>query len=392
LKAARRFSMTRKHAARTPAFSCVVLFLGAFLIICALASPAQKVAGAKPIGSEINSNQPVNLVVLVEGPVNLKRQGWSVYAPLAFGTTVHIGDLLRVNEGSRSQVVCSDLTLREVPTGISAVPCSAARVVLKGKDGSKIMATRGWPSDGSFPVVLSPRKTKLISTHPTLRWTGVKGATAYTVVVRGGDLYWSTVVTSATEVVYPQKAPQLEVGVNYKLLVVANDGRPYDEPGLGLGFSLLPSQDKKAVLQEQKQIESLGLSEGPTQFLIAHLYADHGLYAEAIERLEGVSQKFKMAAVERLLGDLHMDIGLPRQAEADYLTSLDLSKAENDDEAQMLLHQVLAYLYGHTLGNKGMASQHLNAMLDLARKLGDDSAANQAGKQLAELKTASPTE
>jgi hypothetical protein len=366
--------------------------LGRFLFLILYGGFWPPILHVSLLQGQVIRNQPVNLVVQIDGQLKLKRPGWAVYAPTVFGTVLHAGDLLDLGKSSSARVVCSDLTLHPVPGGIGAVPCSVSRVVLKGADGSLINATRGWPSDGSFAVVLSPRKTKLISTHPILRWTPVKGATGYTVVVRGGNLRWSTVVTSATEVVYPQEAPQLEVGVDYKLLVVANEGRPYDEPGLGLGFSLLSTNDKKAVLREENQIENLGLPVGPTQFLIAHLYASHGLYAEAIERLEGVLQQFRMTAVERLLGDLHMDIGLPRQAEADYLTSLDLSKAENDDEGQMLMHQALAYIYGHTLGNKEMAGQHLNAMLDLARKLGDDSAANQAGKQLAELKTLSRTE
>jgi hypothetical protein len=155
---------------------------------------------------------------------------------------------------------------------------------------------------------------------------------------------------------------------------------------------VLKSKDRKSVLEEQKQIENLGLPAGPTQFLIAHLYTDHVLYAEAIERLEKASQNFRMAAVQKLLGDLRSDIGLPQQAEADYLNSLQLAKVENDDEGQMLLHHALATLYMYSLNKREMAGQHLNAMRDLARKLGDTSTANQAGKLLAELKPVSPTD
>ena len=162
-------------------------------------------------------------------------------------------------------------------------------------------------------------------------------------MVRGDGLYWWT-VTSATGVVYPETAPRLESGVNYKLIVEANDRSSSDESGLGLGFSVLSSKDKKIVFEEQKQIENLGLPAGPTQFLVAHLYADHGLYAEAIERLEMISQTFKAAAVKRLLGDLYMEVGLARQAEGDYLNALDLSRAENDDEGQMLIHKSMAYI------------------------------------------------
>jgi hypothetical protein len=325
------------------------------------------------------------LIVQIDGQVKVKRPAWTVYAPVVFGTGLHAGDLLNLGETSRAKVVCSDLTLHDVPTGIGGVPCAASRVVLRREDGSLINATRGWPSDGSFPVVLSPRKTKLISDHPTLRWSPVKGAKYYTVMVRGEKLYWTTVVGSATEVVYPETAPRLEAGMDYKMIVEGNDRSSSDEPGLGLGFSVLSPNDKKTVLLEQMQIENMGLPAGPTQFLVAHLYADHGLYAEAIERLEIISQTFKAAAVSRLLGDLYMEIGLARRAEGDYLNSLDLSQGENDDEGKMLLHKALAYIYEQVLGNREAAAVQLNATLDLARKLGDDLTASQVGTQLAKL-------
>jgi hypothetical protein len=350
-----------------------------------------------------NRDQP-GVVVQIDGQLRLKRPRWTVYAPVVFGKYLYAGDLLDLGTSSNAKVVCSDLTLHQVPTGIGGIPCPPSRSVLIWTNGTlinvmhyskpvgdMINATRGSPSDGSLPLVLSPRRTKLISSHPILRWTPIKGVTAYKIVVRGNNLHWSTVVTSATEFVYPQDAPQLEVGVNYRLIVF-NEERPGDEAGSGPDFSLLNPRDKTAVLEEQKHIENLGLSEGPTQFLIAHLYADRGLYAEAIERLEEVSSKFKMAAVRRLLGDLHVDVGLPRQAESDYRDSLELAKAENDLEGQMLSHQALAYVDEHALGNKEMASQNLKATIDLARRLGDASTASQIAKQLAALKTASSRE
>lgn len=333
-------------------------------------------------------SEPANLIVQIDGQMKVKRQGWTGYAPVVFGTGLHTGDLLSLGESSHAKVLCSDLTLHEVSAGVGGVPCSTSRVVLRRSDGSLINATRGWPNDGSFPIVLSPRKTKLVSTHPTLRWTPVKSATGYTIIVRGENLHWTTVVTNATDIVYPEKAPPLAPGFAYKLVVVANDADSSAEPGLGLGFSVLNAQDKKIVHQEQNQIENLGLPAGPTQFLVARLYAEHDLNAEAIERLEAISQTFKAAAVERLLGDLFMHVGLTRQAEGNYLHSLDLSNAENDDEGQMVLHKALADIYEQVLGNKDAATLHLNATLDLARKLGDDLTASQTGKQLADLKSA----
>jgi hypothetical protein len=52
--------------------------------------------------------------------------------------------------------------------------------------------------------------------------------------------------------VYPQEAPQLEADIDYRVIVVAEEGRAGDELGMGLSFSLLNSKDKEAVLQEQK--------------------------------------------------------------------------------------------------------------------------------------------
>ncbi|SRR6266566_1523895 len=347
----------------------------------------------KLLSAEKYSGETVNLAVFIEGQVSVKRKGWTNYAPVVFGTSLRIGDLLHLDESSRAKVVCSDLTLRDISPGIVGVPCEGTKPVLRRPDGSMINATRSGPSDGSFPVVLSPRMTKLLSPCPVLRWTPLKGTTNYQVIMRGIDgrginFYWSR-VSSGTEITYPDGAPALVAGVDYKLIVETsgpNSRSSSDEPGLGLGFSVLGSKERKTVLEEEKQIENLGLPAGPTQFLIAHLYATHDLNAEAIRRLEGISNTFKVAAVARLLGDLYMNIGLPRQAETNYLNSLDLSKDGKDEEGQMLVHLALARIYGPLLGNVKLAGEHLDASLALANKLGDDYIIGEVGKRSTELK------
>jgi hypothetical protein len=187
-------------------------------------------------------------------------------------------------------------------------------------------------------------------------------------------------------VTYPDAAPPLEPGDEYKLIVEANNRSSSDEPGFGLGFSLLEAKEKKAVLMEEKQIADLGLPEGPTQFLVAHLYATHGLNAEAIERLERVAPKFEETAVERFLGDLHLGVDLPRQAEMHYLKSLDLSLRDHDDEGDMHSRLALASIYGTLLGNYRAASEQLKAAIAIAGKVGDDATIGDARKQLTELK------
>jgi hypothetical protein len=208
--------------------------------------------------------QALNLAVFIQGQVSIKRKGWTRYAPVVFGTSVRPGDLLHLDDSSRAKVVCSDLTLHDIASGYTGVPCSSSQPLLQSVDGSMVNVTRGPPSDGSFPIVLSPRRTKLLSPRPVLRWTPVPGAAAYTVIVRSVNLDWSPPVRpSAAEMVYPEKAPQLEAGVDYKLIVKTGDRTSADEPGLGLGFSVLSSKDRKVVEKEQRKIADLGLPEGP---------------------------------------------------------------------------------------------------------------------------------
>jgi len=328
----------------------------------------------------------VNLVVFVEGQVDIKRKGWTNYVPVVFGTRLRQGDLVHLEAPSRAKVVCSDLTLHDISAGTFGIPCVTAQPLLHGADGSLINATRSWPSDGSFPIVLSPRRTKLLSPHPLLRWTAVAGADGYSVVVRGPDFYWGSQVRSATEVAYPEGAPKLEAGVDYKLIVQTGGRSSADEPGLGLGFAVLGSKERKAVQEGQHKIQSLGLTDESTQFLIAHLYATHGLKAEAIQRLEALSQTFKADAVTQFLGALYIDLGLTRQAEMHYLNSLELSKSEKDEEGEMRVHLALASIYGEALGNQKLAIEHLDATLALAKKIGDDQTVSEAEEKLAEFK------
>jgi hypothetical protein len=342
----------------------------------------------KLLGAESDGGQAVNLAVFIEGQVSVKRKGWTGFAPVVFGTSLRRGDLLHLDESSHAKVVCSDLTLRDISPAIVGVPCEGARSVLRRPDGSMINATRSWPSDGSFPAVLSPRMTKLLSPRPVLRWTPVKGTTNYQVIVRGINFYWSRVY-SGTEITYPDREPALGTGVDYKLIVETigpNSRSSSEEPGLGLGFSVLSSTERKLVLEEQKQLEHLGLEEGPTQYLIGHLYASHGLNAEAIQRLEAVAKKFQVPATERLLGELYLTVALPRQAEAHYLKSLELSQKEQDDEGQMQCRLVLGTIYSSVFGNSHAAGEHLEAAIEIAGKIGDDVTIGEARKQLSELK------
>lgn len=333
------------------------------------------------------SSQAANLVVLIQGHAAIKRKNWTTFAPLIFGANLQAGDLLRLDESSIAKVLCSDLKLRDLNPGTAGTPCAPAQEILRRLDGSLLRPTRTVPSEGSFPIVLSPRRTKLLSERPLLRWMEVKDASTYHLMVRGPELLWTATVHSKTELQYPDYAPKFEAGQNYKLIVgISDDQDSGNEAANGLGFSVLSSKERKLVLEEQSQLERLGLDEGPTQYLIGHLYASHGLNAEAIQRLEAVSKKFMVPATERLLGELYLTVALPRQAETHYLKSLELSKKEQDDEGQIQCRLALATIYSRGLGNGHAAGEQLEAAIAIAGKVGDDVTIIEARKQLSELK------
>jgi len=167
---------------------------------------------------------------------------------------------------------------------------------------------------------------------------------------------------------------------------VEADDRSSYEPGPDLGFSIVKAEDRKRVLQEEKQIENLGLPDGPTQFLIARLYASYGLRAEAIEKLERTLPKFRAAAVAELLGDLYASIGLVRQSESNDLNAIELAKIENDEVGLMFAHLALGRIYKQGLSNPKAAIVHFDSALALANELGDNLTAAEAGESLAELK------
>jgi hypothetical protein len=359
--------------------------------------------GSRPSRSQLPAaagdvGRPLNLTVSTSGPVSFKRQGWKIYVPIAFGTAVQFGDLLKVGDAARLMVVCSDLTLHDVPNGMSGVPCPATsgtqpegktsqlKATLRSPDGSLVNPTRGWRDDGSSPMVLSPRRTKLLSPLPVLRWTPVQGATNYSVMVRSFNLAWSATVTGATETFYPPTAPRLEPGIDYKLIVRAGDHSSELEPGIGLGFSIVSESERKTVEEEQRKIEALGLPPGPTLFLTAHLYSAHGLESDAISKLEVAMKISNEPEIARALGDCYGRAGLMRKAEEAYLKSLEWAATGTDEEGQMIAHLRLGNdIYGLTLRNKAAAELHLNAALALAREMGDGLIAAQAEKGLADL-------
>lgn len=324
-----------------------------------------------------------NLIVALQGQMSVKREGWKDYAPALFGTAVQQGDLLRLEGAAHATIACADLTLATLTAPVtSGVPCPGGRRQLSYA-GSLANPTRGSGLSREFPVVVSPRRTRVLSPRPTLRWLPVQGAKGYTVRVRGPGLDWSADAGAATEFAYPASAPALAEGVAYKVTVLAGGRSSDEEQQPDLGFTILPAGEAEAVRQAEAKINALSLPDDGRRFLLANLYAGQGLYAEAGEQLESLA-KTGEPAILRSLGFIYVKVGLNRLAEERYLQALDRSQKAGDVEGQALAQSALGLIY-EAFGNAAEARKAWQEALRLCQQLGDARMARQAEEWLAGL-------
>lgn len=308
-------------------------------------TPSPTVATAMP-----TNDNGVHFVIAVRGSLDLKRQGWTTYAPARFGTIVRYGDLLRLADTAEAMIVCADLTLANVPKGISAVPCRVPKSILSYRD-DHLSGTRG-AGIAEYPIVISPRMTNLLGAHPILRWMPpITGGITYTVSVRGSGMEWTTQVISKTELAYPNDAPSLIPGQPYKLTVEVNGRSSDEDPAPFLGFTILPADQIQTLLEEEQKISALGLGTAPKEYLIAQLYKKYSLIADAIEKIEALSPTASEPAIVRTLGDLYLKIGLVDLAKPHYDRAWQLSSGLNDLEGEALAEYGLGLVYD-SLGNK----------------------------------------
>lgn len=291
------------------------------------------------------------------GKLKVKQKGGGP-ADATVGMPVRRGYLLTLASGAGATVVCADNSKHELETGPQACPCVANNVI---EDGSGIPRPRGADTrDSSFPVIIAPRVTSLLTGRPALRWSAVlKTGTApkYRVRVVTDDevLVWERAGIQSTSMPYPADEPELAPG--YYLLVVSTpSGSSTKERGVDLGFTVLPrcpsqaSQDVGSPCQEkiregEKRIRALRLPDDSTHLLIANLYAANRLYAEATAELEAISATARTPAVARRLGDSYASVGLNREAEKLYLEALSLPEMAKDTEARALTLRSLALTY-----------------------------------------------
>ena len=314
--------------------------------------------------------QRVNLLVAVEGKVQLKREGWRDYVPTDFGTLVRPTDLLNVD--GKVSVLCADLSIKSL-NAQGRCPCPINQGWLEYHGLRFDSGQRAMPQD--VPYILHPRNTFVLNAHPLLRWHST-GVSSYTVsIVSFAKEVWSQSDVVGDRLRYPDDAPALLPGVDYLLVVRANaTGRAStEEKAVDLGFQLSGDAERLTVEQQRNAILGLSSLDEPARTMALAMYylsvkseGGRGLWGEAWLLLEPVAQTRTAPAVHLRMGEVLAAMKLPDEAETAYRAALQSAESLGDKESQAAAHAGL----WRVTGNAADRSEAIK----LYEELGDENA------------------
>lgn len=264
------------------------------------------------------------LIVGLQGKAKITPENSSQLVPAAINMSVFTGDLVHVDPSSLVNLICGEAnTVHPLTAGHHGVPCGVGDRGPAIWIGGRAFDPGGTRGTEPIPMLLSPRKTTLLSAHPKIRWTSVANVIKYTVRVTGPNVDWSARVES-TEIVYPDNAPALVGGQSYKIRILAGRRTSDDENVPGLDFTIIADTEGARVKAREAEINGLNVEETSKRLVIASLYARNNLNAEAIMRLDDGSNDPETV---RLLADLYLNVLLNDKAEEQYRRLLQLAGA-----------------------------------------------------------------
>jgi len=293
------------------------------------------------------ANRPIatGRILQTEGDVQLQRGDGRTFSPET-GTLLYPDDRVLATTGNAA-ILCQDNSITTVDSDwLNGCPAATDECDPEAYNCPHRGDDLNVGNDG-IPYIISPRRTKLLSDRPLLRWNGVEGVTEYTVELReNGVKIWSVVKTIEAmetaswvqpevpmgwiEILYPVDQPALNPGSRYLLVVKTDTGlrsRETHIPG-GFEFELLAGDAAETVRQKQSEIESQPFDDMAKAIAISQLYSDYGLNAEAIDLLESLPEK--TSAVYQQLGNLYWEnLRLVRQSSQTYLKAIELADPNN---------------------------------------------------------------
>lgn len=314
------------------------LFL--LLILCGCqVSPTASVPTIAP-----NQFTKISLLVSTDAVAYIKREGWTDYQPVSFGTFIYPTDLIRSD--SYLTILCADMQTVKTMTGSARNPCPlpSPDQALHFEGMFFSSGSRGVPSQ-IVPSIIYPRGTNILESRPILQWSST-GASKYTIEIwQGSDLVWKKLEVKDNVLAYPAEAPELQSGEEY-LLVVTDDDTGHKSSGdsnKGLGFQVIdPNTFIELGKQEQLISNIEALDTAAKKLALALVYQQtkvngRGLWGEASLLLGQVSDEEPNAPVVfLLLGDVFERMKLWNEAQEAYNSAIIRAQELKDIESQAI--------------------------------------------------------
>lgn len=333
-------------------------------LIVLLATACQPQPSTVPVAGRQASDQPTTATALAEpgelpnilvltnannANVAVRRRG-GAFLPATLGTELAPGDLVQVKEGEAAIFCGAEANWESSPLPLAVgqdagIPCGAGRSPRPYPHLSTLLlASRGvTTSTATAPtlLILSPRSGWVIDNRPPLVWQEITGASSYTITLESDDgQERPPVIANSSPLPYPATWPPLEgLGASYQVVVTASNGVESDPKTPG--FSLL---EEPAPLQAKiERLRQRPLPEPALTILLAELYLRANLRSETVTLLTALPNADQLVAVQQLLGETYLNMGLLDQSEAAYTRLLTLAQAQGLVEAEAVAHMGLGY-------------------------------------------------
>ena len=317
----------------------------------------------------------VGRIVEKQGEVALKRGKRSI-KPVTKGAELYSGDLLKPAQRAIIVVRCVQGKGNTwiLSAGVESNVNNRCQIAKPSSVSLITDDTRGG-SDSSVPYVISPRKTRVLDSKPTIRWNAAPGATSYTVIVRTSGFTWKVVGVKGTEVTYAGEP--LKAKVEYSVVIEAEGctsdkcSSEEDDSQSGTGFMLVGEAEAQQIRLDAQQLAKQDLSNEARALVLADFYAEQGLMSDAIQTLEALAkQGSKTVAVYQMLGEFYERVELSLLAKNHYGKALELARADRDVTAQAAAKAGLARIFWG-LGSKDTAIRNLKEAQSAYRSLED---------------------
>ena len=220
--------------------------------------------------------------------------------------------------------------------------------------------------------MLTPRNSALLSETPNLSWFSLPDIENYTISILSDDQQDRPPVdVQGTTSDWPSSWAPLEEMATYVLIVegnsISSDANNLEHTRLG--FWLLPKEEAQEVQALAGRLREQPVSEKAANILIAELYIQHGLLAEAIKLLNSIPPTERSASLWSNIGMVYLDLGLPLEAKDAFSQSLNQAQlnGELETEANSLYGLALAH---RMLNEDNTANEQLQLALDIYKEIG----------------------